>query len=142
MRSRLYLAEGEVPRVLIVDDMPELRTILRAFLTELFPCIIEEAGHGLEGIEKALQFLPHLVICDLNMPIMNGAEFLGFIESCGALSETRVIVLTTEAEEAAELSARSLPIDAGIQKPFHAGNLKLVLDHLLERPPGQVVDPR
>ncbi len=133
MKGKLHLRGDEELRVLLVDDMAEIRAILARFFREAGPSRIEEAGEGLEAIEKALAFRPHLIMCDLNMPVMNGAEFLGFVESCPTLADTRVILLTTESEEAAELTARALPVEAAVQKPFHAGTLSLVLDHLVTR---------
>ncbi len=60
-------------RVLIVDDFPEIRAIVRHLLEdEEFE--VWEAADGAEGVQKAQEIVPDLVILDLLMPVMNGFE--------------------------------------------------------------------
>jgi DNA-binding NarL/FixJ family response regulator len=62
-------------RILIVDDNPMVRTVLRRSL-ESVPGwqVCGEAGNGREGIEKAQQIKPNFIVLDLSMPVMNGLE--------------------------------------------------------------------
>ncbi len=62
-------------RILIVDDLPELRKLIRAFLEEeLGFHVCGEAIDGLDAIEKASDLKPDLIVLDLSMPRMNGIE--------------------------------------------------------------------
>ncbi len=62
-------------RILIIDDSPMIRTVLRKCL-ESVPGwqVCGEAGDGREGIEKAQQIKPNFIVLDLSMPVMNGLE--------------------------------------------------------------------
>jgi DNA-binding NarL/FixJ family response regulator len=62
-------------RILIVDDSPLVRTLVRKYL-ESVPGwqVCGEAGNGSEGIEKAQQLKPNFIVLDLSMPVMNGLE--------------------------------------------------------------------
>lgn len=60
--------------VLIVDDSPLIRRLLRAALTESEWIVCEEAGNGHEGIVKAQELRPDVIILDLVMPEMNGLQ--------------------------------------------------------------------
>jgi CheY-like chemotaxis protein len=63
----------KVPRVLIVDDQPNVRKALRWYFQELkLEC--SEAENGLDALRKAQQAKPDLVILDFSMPVMNGVE--------------------------------------------------------------------
>jgi DNA-binding NarL/FixJ family response regulator len=63
-----------VKSVLIVDDSPLIRRSLRAALTESEWIVCEEAANGREGIVKAQELRPDIIILDLAMPEMNGLQ--------------------------------------------------------------------
>lgn len=80
-------------RVLIVDDQPAMRDVVRLALSIDGECeIVGEAGNGAEAIELARALRPDLVVLDLQMPVMGGAEALPRILAVSP--ETRVVVLT------------------------------------------------
>jgi two-component system chemotaxis response regulator CheY len=61
-------------RILIVDNSPVVRKAIRAVLRQRGWEVSGEAGNGLEGIEKAKQLKPDVIVLDLSMPVMNGLE--------------------------------------------------------------------
>jgi len=71
-----------------------------------------------EGVPK-MEPLPALVLLDLNMPRMNGIEFLEAIRVDDELKSLKVFVLTTSTEEADRLAARNLSISGYIEKPVN-----------------------
>jgi DNA-binding NarL/FixJ family response regulator len=80
-------------RILIVDDGEEVRQVLRAiFESRTTYEICGEAGNGLEGLEKALQLKPDLVLLDLAMPMLNGAEVASVL--AGSLPNLPVVLYT------------------------------------------------
>src|SRR5690348_15551617 len=60
-------------RVLVVEDQPDTRETLRMLL-ELWGCQVEEAGDGLEGVEKALSWRPDAAVVDIGLPHLDGWE--------------------------------------------------------------------
>jgi DNA-binding NarL/FixJ family response regulator/anti-sigma regulatory factor (Ser/Thr protein kinase) len=80
-------------RVLLVDDVPDLRLLLRS-LFAAYPGIdvVGEAGNGLEGIEMARRLQPDLVVLDVTMPLLDGVAALPRIRE--ASPRSRVVVLT------------------------------------------------
>lgn len=61
--------------ILIVDDDPIFRTMIKAVL-EQYSCNVKEASNGLEGLQMLKHSLPDVLLCDLAMPILNGIEFV------------------------------------------------------------------
>lgn len=120
-------------RVLVVDDMPTMRKLVRKYLKDLGFMDVVEADDGqtaLPMVEKCrAEGKPvGLVISDWNMPRMKGIELLKKIR---ASSETRTlpfILLTAEAEKEPMALAKDAGVDAYLQKPFTAEMLSKVLD--------------
>ena len=85
-------------RILLVDDHAVLRAGLRALL-EAEPgfIVVGEAGTGEEGVMKARQLKPHVVVMDLSMPGMGGLEAVREISALG--QDIRTLVLTMHGEE-------------------------------------------
>lgn len=85
-------------RVMLVDDMPLLRSALAALLdSQPGVTVVAEAGDGLEAVEKALAVRPDLVLMDVRMPRCGGIEATARIKQ--ALPRTRVIMLTVSDED-------------------------------------------
>ncbi|MDX2110188.1 MAG: PAS domain S-box protein [Verrucomicrobiota bacterium] len=85
--------EGDVRRVLIVDDNAENRSLLRDML---FPLGFEirEAVDGKSGLEQAHSFLPHLILADLRMPLMDGFEMTRLLRADPVLHDCVVIAVS------------------------------------------------
>jgi len=68
-------------RILIVDDLPEMRKLIRTYIEEETDfCVCGEAIDGLDAIDKAQNLNPDLIILDASMPRMNGIEAAPKIE--------------------------------------------------------------
>jgi two-component system chemotaxis response regulator CheY len=104
--------------IVIVDDSPTIRRMVRASLTGLPAGRFIEAASGLEAIEQLTLGPVGLMVLDLNMPDMHGIEVLKFVRRHPAYRALPVIVLTTRGDEA----SRAAAIDAGatvyLTKPF------------------------
>ncbi len=102
------------PRVLIIDDEPSIRTMLKAALTahgyEVF-----EAATGAEGVSSASVFHPHLIILDLGLPDISGVQVLQQLRSWTMVP---VIVLTVTDAEDSKVSLLDKGADDYLTKPF------------------------
>jgi signal transduction histidine kinase/CheY-like chemotaxis protein len=107
--------------VLLVEDNDELRSFVKEILSEKFKVI--EAVNGIDGIEKAKQFIPDIIVSDVMMPKMDGLEMLKNIKNEITTSHIPVILLTAKAEEKDIIEGLSLKADDYITKPFHKKEL-------------------
>lgn len=83
-------------RVLLVDDSPQVRKLLKVILEkEKFEVV--EAENGQAGLDKVKDASPQIVLCDLSMPIMNGEEFLNRMKTDASTKAIPVIMLTGDA---------------------------------------------
>jgi len=118
--------------ILIVDDSTSLRTVVRLALTRAGYEVLE-AGDGVAALD-ALDQAPkvHLIVCDVNMPNMDGITFVTQVKQHPRNRFIPVVMLTTEGEEDAKNRGRLAGAKAWIVKPFNPPQLldavsKLVL---------------
>lgn len=118
-------------KILIVDDSSSVRTIARTALREHGYEVVE-ATNGREALEKLSAERVHLVLSDVNMPVMDGISFLKELKRHPTSKFVPVIMLTTEAGEDKKQEGRAAGAKAWIVKPFQPATLvdavaKLVL---------------
>jgi CheY-like chemotaxis protein len=102
------------PNVLVCDDEPNLRELIRVSLGAGYD--VHEAVDGEEALELARSLRPELVILDLMMPRLNGFDVMAKLKADPALGRTRILVVT--AQPASEEEARANGADGVIVKPF------------------------
>ncbi len=112
--------------ILTIDDSASIRQMVAMTLTGAGLKVIE-AGNGSEGYSKATSQPVHAVITDLNMPVMNGLEFLRKFRQSPAGKGIPVILLTTESDEELKRQAREAGATGWIVKPFKQDQLLAVV---------------
>ncbi len=117
-------------KALIVDDSSTMRKIVSLALSGA-GFSSEEAENGRVGLEKAMLGGVDLVMLDINMPEMNGIEFLEAKAKTSALAKVPVVMLTTQDEKALQEKALSLGAKAFLVKPFKKEELLSTLDRIL-----------
>lgn len=112
--------------VLIVDDSAAIRKILERVLRHAdFPLgDVHEAGDGKEALAKLAQSDVGLVFSDINMPNMDGLEFLAQMKANESWSKLPVIMVTTEGGQEKVMQAIQLGAAGYIRKPFTAEQIK------------------
>jgi DNA-binding response OmpR family regulator len=118
---------GFVATVLICDDEPSLRELIRISLDGAYS--FAEADDGEKSLEIARRLKPDLVILDIMMPRRNGFEVLSEIRSDDELSDTAVIVLT--AQPATRDEAMRHGADAVMVKPFEPSQIAAAVEEVL-----------
>ena len=106
-----------MPHILVVDDSPTIRRMVKASLATLSMDFIEAAS-GLEAIEQLAVAPVQLMVLDLNMPDMHGLEVLGFVRANQKFHQLPVIVLTTRDDAASRSAAIETGATAYLTKPF------------------------
>jgi CheY-like chemotaxis protein len=116
-------------RVLVIDDESSVRTAIRLILE--LDMDVDEAENGREGLAKAHQNHPDLILCDLDMPVMDGFQTLADVRADPILGRLPVIVVSGLVSEADERRVMGLGANAVLRKPFTLEELKrLVRCHL------------
>ena len=117
-------------RALIVDDSSVMRKIVERALRQAGVELVElqEAGNGAE----ALALLGHagvdLILCDINMPVMDGLEFVKRLKETESSKDVPVVMITTEGSESHVIQALSMGAKGYIRKPFTPDQVK---EHVL-----------
>jgi DNA-binding NarL/FixJ family response regulator len=103
-------------RVLIADDSSTVRDVLRGFLRnedEIEIC--GEAADGLEAVEKAQSLKPDLILLDLVMPEINGAEVASILKQ--KMPQIRIILFTMYSDSVGKSLSSAVGVDVVLSKP-------------------------
>jgi two-component system chemotaxis response regulator CheY len=104
--------------IVIVDDSPTIRRMVRTALSGIPGGRFIEAASGLEAIEQLTLGPVGLMVLDLNMPDMHGIEVLQFVRKHPAYRALPVIVLTTRGDEESRRTAMAAGATLYLTKPF------------------------
>jgi two-component system KDP operon response regulator KdpE len=118
-------------RILVVDDEPQIRRMMRTTLTDA-GYEVDDAKTGEEALVKLREFRPELVLLDINMPGMGG------LAACRALrkgSDVAIVMLTIHNTEAAKVEALDAGADDFVTKPFSTPELLARIRAALRRVP-------
>ena len=110
--------------VLVVDDEPDYRFLLRMLLRD-HDLDVVEAANGERALEVIESQLPDLVITDLRMPVMDGAELVRRLRAEERTANIRVLQWSADPD-------RDLPVDAIVPKPYGGDALVRHVTQLLE----------
>jgi len=113
-------------RALIVDDSSVMRKIIERSLRQagLDALVVHEAGSGVEGLEVLKSNQVDLILSDINMPAMDGLEFLRQIRAQNLAVDAPVVMITTESSEEHVKQAIEAGAKGYIRKPFTAEQVK------------------
>jgi len=113
-------------RTLIVDDSSVMRKIVERALRQagLDPLVVHEACSGVEGIDVLKAKQVDLILSDINMPSMDGLEFLRQIQAQNLAPGVPVVMITTESSEEHVKQAIQAGARGYIRKPFTAEQVK------------------
>ena len=122
-------------RALIVDDSSVMRKIVERSLRQAGVDLSEvrEAGNGAEGLGALKDNGVDLILCDINMPVMDGVEFLRQLQGQENAKGVPVVMITTEGSESHVVQALSLGARGYIRKPFTPEQVKEHVIPLLEK---------
>jgi CheY-like chemotaxis protein len=119
-------------RVLIVEDHEDSRDALRQML-EWLGARVSTARNGREGLESALLQPPHLVLCDLRMPGMDGLTFSRLLRDAVPDGRVRLVAITGDCDVGRTAAAGFV---GHLVKPIDCEQLVATVGQVLELPPG------
>jgi two-component system, chemotaxis family, chemotaxis protein CheY len=117
-------------RVLIVDDSSVMRKIVERSLRQAGIAIgqVLEAGNGEEALGVVQEHKVDLILCDINMPVMDGLEFVKRLAGVENAKGSPVVMITTEGGESHVMEALTAGARGYIRKPFTPEQVK---EHIL-----------
>lgn len=122
-------AAGDGARVLIVDDNHDMADFIAAILSPA--CVIEIARNGREGLRKAEETAPDVIITDLMMPEMSGYELALALRRRSDLRDIPVLMLTARADDETRIRALQDGAADFLAKPFSVDELKARVTNLI-----------
>lgn len=114
--------------VLIADDAPFIREILRKIFLKLGHSVLAEAENGVEAVAQAQKHNPDLIVMDIVMPLKSGIE--ATIEIKKVLPHIKIIACSTLDQETMLLKVMEAGADGFINKPFDVKQIQNILDKL------------
>lgn len=125
---------SELNKILIVDDSQLIHSMYRLVLNRYKNCKIVDAMNGLEALDvlsKESDF--NLILLDINMPVMNGLQFMEKIKKENIYKQIPIIVISTEGKEEDTLRALQLGAAGYVVKPFKPHMLYELIEKILSR---------
>ena len=121
-------------RILIVDDSAMMRAMIKRVI-KLADVAVEdilEATNGAEALELLKQHDVHLLLTDINMPVMNGAEMLREISLNDRWRNLNRVIISTDGSTVRREEAEELDVRCYLEKPFSPEVLRDVLNELAD----------
>jgi len=118
------------PLLLVVEDNQDMRFYISKILSEKFQVI--EAENGKEGLTRAFEVIPDIIISDVMMPELSGIELTNRLKSDERSSHIPVILLTALTSKKQKIKGLKTGADDYITKPFNEEILRLKVENLLE----------
>jgi two-component system, chemotaxis family, chemotaxis protein CheY len=117
-------------RALIVDDSSVMRKIVERSLRQagIDLSLVVEAGNGADALNLLKQQGVDLILSDINMPVMDGLEFVKQLQQQGLAANVPVVMITTEGSESNVMQALSCGARGYIRKPFTPEEVR---DHIV-----------
>ncbi len=126
----LEVGKGENPIILVVEDNAEMRAYIKDYLISAYQ--VAEARDGAEGIEKAQEIIPDLVISDVMMPRKDGYELCKTLKLDLKTSHIPIILLTAKAASENKVEGLETGADDYLIKPFEPKELLARVKNLIE----------
>jgi len=118
-------------KVLVVDDSALIHQMYRLVLSR-YACEIADAMNGQEALDVlARQDDIQLILLDINMPVMNGVQFLEKATALGIQRRLPIIVISTEGKEEDTLRALKLGAKGYLKKPFAPPDLYALIEQII-----------
>lgn len=119
-----------VKKVIVVDDSALIHQMYKMVLMR-YKCKIINALNGQEGLDKLAQNPDaDLVLLDINMPLMNGLEFIKKVKELGKYDNVPIVIVSTEGREEDTMRGLSLGAKGYVKKPFQPSDLHALIEKI------------
>lgn len=120
-----------MPLVIFVDDSETALASTR-MVTDSMPITVKQYLSAVDALNEIKGgMVPDLIITDMNMPVMNGFEFLQGVRANASTVRTPVLMLTTETRDELKAQGKALGLTGWVVKPFNPAQLKQAISRVL-----------
>lgn len=107
-------------KILVIDDSKLQRTLIKVALenSTSLSCLVHEAADGVEGLRRAVELKPDVILCDINMPQMDGYTFIEMFRQNAKISRVPIVMITSLSTRDALRKAMGTGADDYLTKPF------------------------
>ena len=117
-------------KVIVIDDSALIHQMYKMVLMR-YKCEIIAAQNGQEGLEKlAKNPDADLILLDINMPLMNGLEFIKKVRELGKYDNVPIVIVSTEGKEEDTMRGLALGAKGYVKKPFQPSDMHTLIEKL------------
>ncbi len=119
-------------KILVIDDELSIRMLLENYLSKKYEVVTKVDGQeGIKYLEEGN--MPHLIVADIQMPNLDGYEFLKQLKASGFFKDIPIIMLSGIESSQERVKFLKMGADDYIVKPFNPEELSLRIDNLISR---------
>jgi two-component system chemotaxis response regulator CheY len=116
-----------MPNILVVEDSPTMRQLISFAMKRISGSKVIEATDGVDALKKISSEKIDLILCDINMPVMDGLKLVSLVRGNPTYKDIPIIMITTEGAEEDRKRALAIGANAYLPKPIQTQELiKLV----------------
>ncbi|OGW27109.1 MAG: two-component system response regulator [Nitrospirae bacterium GWC2_42_7] len=120
-----------MPNILVVEDSPTMRQLISFAMKRIPNSHVIEATDGVDALKKMSADTVDLILCDINMPVMDGLKLVSLVRGNPVYKDIPIIIITTEGAEEDKKRALAIGANAYLPKPIQTQELiKLVTTYL------------
>lgn len=120
-----------MPNILVVEDSPTMRQLISFAMKRIPNSHVIEATDGVDALKKMSADTVDLILCDINMPVMDGLKLVSLVRGNPAYKDIPIIIITTEGAEEDRKRALAIGANSYLPKPIQTQELiKLVNTYL------------
>ena len=123
--------ENKLPKILLIEDNEDIREFIKQGLGEKYEIV--EAENGEEGLQKAIEELPSLIVSDIMMPKLDGLAMSKQLREDKKTSHIPIVLLTAKSSTDTEREALGIGIEDFIRKPFDLDVLVLKIQNIISK---------
>ncbi len=122
-----------MPNILVVEDSPTMRQLISFAMKRIANSRVIEATDGVDALKKLSSEKIDLILCDINMPVMDGLKLVSLVRGNQTFKDIPIIMVTTEGAEEDRKRALAIGANAYLSKPIHTQELiRLVSAYLAD----------
>lgn len=127
--EEVFIEADDRPTILLVEDNRDIMMYVRTFLENKYHIV--EARNGDDGLKKAFNWVPDLVVTDIMMPIKDGYQMCVELKESELLNHIPIIMLTAKVTEEDRIQGLKCGVEAYIEKPFRSEELLVCIEKIL-----------